>query len=146
MFRVTSILPSFQEMSESTYSSAVFRRTGPAALIAPRVWWLIFRSEFDAFDKDFVLPAIAEIVFVGEGHPFFGSNLSQVNKLIVFVDVVVLRTWFAVELGFVSIPYQILVEVGMGPTHCDLQDMMQLAQGQAARDYNPPPDRRLDFC
>src|SRR5437667_4699221 len=104
--RIKGIAPSGLEPGESTYPSTIFRRTGPTPINTGGIWRFIFRSQLDAFNKNLMLPGVAKIIFVDEGSPYFGSNLSEVHVLLIFMKGVILRARLTVGGDFLPILHQ----------------------------------------
>ena len=92
-----------------------------------------------------MLPGVAKIIFVDEGSPDFGSNLSEIHVLLIFMKEVILRARLTVGGDFLPILHQKLMKVRMGPAHRDLEDMMQLAKGQTAWHDNLTQDSLVRY-
>src|SRR5437660_10450847 len=93
-----------------------------------------------------MFPRVTEIVLVEESCAFLRRDLSQADQSIIFVEVIIFWTRFAVVRAFVCTRHHKLMEMRMRPAHRDLQNMVQLMQRQLPWHDNPPPDGWLNFC
>ena len=99
----------------------------------------------EPFKRDDVLPVVAEVIDVEEAEAFAAVEVAQPDLALVETAGVVL------ELGLAEFGIAVgqaadaeLVEVAVPPAESGLDDMMQLAEAEAARHDQAPPDRRLD--
>ena len=123
VLRMTPVPQYFQQMFIPPNTSAVLVWAGPLAIQAA---WndVILRPGPDIFDGNGMLPAIAKIILVMEAGSFLPDDVSQVNPPITLHVVVIL--W--VRLTVAHCAHKKLVQVGMLPTHDDLQQVMQCGQ------------------
>ena len=100
----------------------------------------------EPFELDDVFPVVAEVIDVKKAEAFAAVEVAQPYLALVETAGVVL------ELGLAEFGIAIgqaadaeLVEVAVPPAESGLDDTMQLAETEAARHDQAPPDRRLDF-
>jgi hypothetical protein len=58
-----------------------------------------------------------------------------------FAGPIVVQIWSSITLA----AHDEFMQVGVGPSHCDLQDAMKLLERGLAGEFNTPPNRRLDI-
>ena len=100
----------------------------------------------EPFELDDVFPVVAEVIDVKEAEPFAAVEVAQPYLALVETAGVVLilgLAKFGIAVGQATDAE--FVEVAVPPAEGGLNDTMQLAEMEAARHDQAPPDRRLDF-
>ncbi len=139
VLRMTPVPQYFLQVFIPPNTSAVLVGAGPLTIQAA---WndVMLRPGPDIFDGNGMLPAIAKIILVMETSSFLTGDVPQVDPLIALHVVIILR----IRLPVAHCADEKLVQVGMLPTHDDLQQMVQCGQCDLVRHQNAPPDRGVD--
>ncbi|MNR24774.1 hypothetical protein D3C85_1418750 [compost metagenome] len=94
----------------------------------------------DGLYRDHMLPVVAEVVVVANAVPHFDQFAQLVFAVVQGLRLRLLR----VRRHEVAQTYLELVQVIALPTHCRLDEVMQLAQRNIPADQHAPPHGRVD--
>ena len=88
-----------------------------------------------------MLPVISEVVDIEDARLGDREQLRQKDRAFGndFAGLIVVQIWSSITLA----ANDEFVQVGVGPSHCDLQYAMKLLESGLASEFNAPPDRRI---
>ena len=142
------ILERFQQLEVAGKSPAVVGWAGTLALQAKGEFHF-FLGGLDTDDLDLVYPVVAEIVGVGEFVALLGDQVAE--RVFPLVAEVCLRAGTDEIIGIKHPVFHLFaraegVQVGIGPPHDDLDDIVQPVEFDFTRHDEAAPDRRLQVA
>lgn len=96
----------------------------------------------DFFDSDFMEPTVAKVVLIFEFAFGRGGDLGEGGAL--FVANIEVGIGCAVESAGGARSDDKVVQMGVGPAHGDLDDMMEAVESEAGGDQDAAPDGRFE--
>ena len=142
---IVGVSDDFEEAAIAVDAANILGWSGPRAVDAGGPARRGIEGE-ESFELDDVFPVVAEVIDVEEAEAFAVVEVAQPYLALVETAGVILELWLA-EFGIAvgQATDAKLVEVTVPPAEGGLDDTMQLAEMEAARHDQAPPDRRLDF-
>src|SRR6266516_4270928 len=139
VFRMAPVPQCFQQVFIPPDTPGVLGRAG--ALTIQGMWNdVLLCPGPEVFDGNEMQPAVPKIILVAEAGSLLPSNVPEADPPVTLHVVFILR----VRLPVAHLANEELVEVGMLPTHDDLQEVMQGSKRDLVRHQNVPPDRGVD--
>jgi hypothetical protein len=137
VLRMVRVLERLQQALVSGHSAYVFGRTGARARKTNRIPHTCLWGK-TVFDEELVLPPVPEIVLVGKARRLTLNDIAE--PVFAPVDHFTQNHVALIRYPILLTPDEESVEVGVRPTHHDLQSVVEFGEGDVASHLELPPD------
>jgi len=128
-----------QELAVAPGTADILRRTTPGALYDAWIDDTLDRRG-DGFQHDHAAPAVAVVIKILEGALTIDDQRRELDLAPIIHLAILWRRHAIHDLSELEV-----VQVIIGPTHEDLNDVVQAFEGDVGRHFDPAPDCRIDI-